>query len=194
VAALWTVQLLVIPHTPFFLSRHLLDSDFILHPGSGGPVHVLASFFSHTMVMPEIVVRSTTDPVWVGMVTQSSAPGSAGVWGVVALFLWVILLGAGFLALVRLRSHTLLRQVLGATLPLQIVLHLIYGSETFLHSLHFAPLLLTLAALATLTPWRRPVLGLTAALLVAGTINNAQQLRKAIDTVRYVGTITEVPR
>jgi hypothetical protein len=57
-----------------------------------------------------------------------------------------------------------------------------YGTdETFLYTLHFAPLLLVLAALSSVTPARSLALVLTGMLVVSAGINNILQLNQAIN-------------
>jgi hypothetical protein len=95
--------------------------------------------------------------------------------------LWGALLAVTAWRLLTSRQHVPIRFVLGATLAGQVVLHLIYGEETFLYSMHVAPLLMLAAALAAASaPWRRAVLVLAAALAVFAAVNNASQLAAAL--------------
>ena len=75
--------------------------------------------------------------------------------GIVGVILWSLLLGLGLWALLSTkrprRSVWRLASLLG-----QLGLHTLYGDETFLYSLHFLPLLITVAALSTLTHLRVP--------------------------------------
>jgi hypothetical protein len=74
-----------------------------------------------------------------------------------------------------------LRVVLACTLAGQVLLHMIYGEETFLYALHFAPLLVLAAALAAAaTAWRRTILVLAVALAFAAGVNNASQVATAL--------------
>jgi hypothetical protein len=63
----------------------------------------------------------------------------------------------------------------------QLSLHLVYGSETFLYSLNFAPLLVIVAACSTLTPARPLARVLGGIAVIAFLLNNLQQFRTAID-------------
>ena len=47
----------------------------------------------------------------------------------------------------------------------QVLLHLIYGSEVFLYSLHFLPLIIIFASLTTLTRYRKVALVLALLLI-----------------------------
>jgi hypothetical protein len=64
--------------------------------------------------------------------------------------------------------------MLGLAILGQLALHILYGEETFLYSLHFVPLLIVVAAASTLTSTRPYALALVALLLATTTINNAQ--------------------
>ena len=69
--------------------------------------------------------------------------------------------------------------MLGLTLLGQLGLHLLYGEETFLYALHFAPLLVVFAACSTLTRMRLVGLVLAGALVISAGVNNAMQFRTA---------------
>lgn len=73
-----------------------------------------------------------------------------------------------------------MRIMLGITLVGQLCLHLLYGTETFLHSLHFAPLLVVVGAFSTLTRARPVALVLVSFALICLLINNALQFQAAL--------------
>jgi hypothetical protein len=95
-----------------------------------------------------------------------------------------LLLAIGIWALFRVAPHRPARVVLGLTLLCQLGLHMVYGKETFLYSLHFAPLLVILAALGTQTPARPLVLLLAGGLVVVAAANNYSQFTKAASFYR----------
>jgi hypothetical protein len=78
-----------------------------------------------------------------------------------------------------LKQHPKFRLVLGLTLLGQLGLHILYGNETFLYALHFAPLLILLAALSTLTRARLLGLLLAVMLLLTAGIDNSEQFQQA---------------
>jgi len=182
--ALCLVQILVVLQNQIYPSAALWldplpERIYVLHPAAGGPARVLPSFIFHSMVMPRI---DTTDRAhWVGpmLTVQESWPGSAGPWGIAAVVAWTALLSLGLYGLATLRGQGRLRAVLGLTLAGQLVLHLLYGLETFTYACHFGPLLVVVAALATLTRARRVALGLILALIVCAGINNLAQFKEA---------------
>ena len=181
VVLLWSVQKFVFPSAVFFLGDRE-EQQYMLRPGTGGPLAVVKSFISHTMVMPSIkfvdILKQPNSPM---MSIQASLPGSASLWGNVAVMLWISLLGLGLWGLFSVKNHLKLRIVLGLTLLGQLTIHMIYGEETFLYSLHFAPLLVVLAALSTLTSARPVALVLAGTLVLSAGVNNTLQLSKAID-------------
>jgi hypothetical protein len=182
VVVLWGAQKTLFPRAAFFIGDHVEDSDYINAPESGGPLSVARSFFFHTMVIPEIKVVDryrSRQPDWPIMITQPSGPGSGTRWGIAAVGLWAALVVLGLWSLFRIAPHRPARVVLGLTLLGQLALHLVYGNETFLYGLHFAPLLVVLAALSTQTPARPVVLLLAGALVVAAAANNVTQFTKA---------------
>jgi hypothetical protein len=58
---------------------------------------------------------------------------------------------------------------------------MLYGDERFVHSIHFLPFLIVVAALSTLTKARVLALILAAALVVTAGVNNTLQFAKAVD-------------
>ncbi|MBD2251307.1 hypothetical protein [Nostoc parmelioides] len=79
-----------------------------------------------------------------------------------------------------MKKHLKFRIVLGLTILGQLALHSVYGDETFLFSLHFAPLLVVLAALSTLTRARPLALVLAGMLVLIVSVNNGLQFSKVV--------------
>jgi len=177
VVGLWGVEELVfpdIPTIPFATTDLKWERKYVFRKGSGGPLVSVRSFVFHSMVVPAIEV-TPNDPRIYLMVTQHSSPGTASTWGTIAVGLWAALLGLGLWGILSLREHRHLRLVLGLTLAGQLVLHAVYGQETFLYSLHFAPLLVLLAAFGTQTRARLAALILAGALILSAGLNNGMQ-------------------
>jgi len=178
---LWSVQKSIFPSSVFFIV--LGDSEeknYMLRQASGGFWHVLQSFVAHTMVMPDMRVI----PHWkkfelLRVLTQRAIPGSASVWGTIAVILWMALLALGIWGFFAAKQHRQLRIVLGFSILGQLALHTVYGEETFLYSLHFLPLLIVLAAFSTQTPARSIALVLAGMLVLTAGVNNGLQLLKA---------------
>jgi hypothetical protein len=179
VVALWVVQRMIVPTAPFFFG-YSNEARFILPAGSGGPGPVARVLFFHSIVMPHIEIIS--EPKWGAVMSvQHSVIGSSGPWGVAATVLWGALLVLAAIGLLSGGGNRAVRFVLGSTIAGQVLLHTIYGEETFLYTMHVAPLLILAAAFAsTTTPWRRTILALAVALACAAAVNNAAQLATAV--------------
>ena len=179
VVVLWVVQRTIFPTAPFFYG-YSNEQRFLLPPASGGPGPVMRVLFFHTIVMPHVAL--IPEPKWgTAMSVQHSSLGSSGAWGVAATTLWAALLVSTLFGLWTSGGHRRFRFVLAATIAGQVLLHLLYGEETFLYVLHVAPLLILAAALAAAsTTWRRAILVLALALAFTGGVNNAWQLRTAL--------------
>jgi hypothetical protein len=115
------------------------------------------------------------------MSVQLSAPGSASIWGNIAVILWIALLSLGIWALFSLKQHQKFRIVLGLSLLGQLLLEIVYGDERFIHAPHFLPFLMLTAALSTLTRARLLALVLTGTLVLTAGVNNVLQFNKAVD-------------
>jgi hypothetical protein len=110
---------------------------------------------------------------------QNSWPGSAGLAGVAATMLWAVVLAIGAREAARNVHATAFRALLLGVLAGQVLLHLVFGQETFLFSIQFVPLLTAVAAYGCLGHRRVLVLALTCALIVTATVNNWRQLEEA---------------
>ena len=91
----------------------------------------------------------------------------------------VLLLAIGAWQLARNPATHAFRTLLCATIAGQLLLHLLIGRETFLYSMHFAPLLIAAAACGTLGRQRALVLAMTAGLIVSAGVNNWQQFARS---------------
>lgn len=182
------VQYLIFPSAEFLLKIQS-EKTYVFNEGSVGALNVIQSFISHTMIVPAIeIIDKTSRPGFatpgIQMVTQLSAPGSGSLWGKVAVLLWTALLGLGIWGLFSIKKHLKLRIVLALIILGQLVLHLLYGEETFVYSLHFAPFLVILAAMSTLTRARPLALVLAGMLLLSAGINNSLQFNRATESMR----------
>ncbi len=161
------------------------ENKYTVIPSIARAISASFSFWSHTMIMPDITLAPYLgiEPV-LSLSVQNSIPPINSLWGSVATLSWSSLLILGIFSAFRLKTHYKLRLVLGMGLIGQYVLHLIYGTETFLYSLHFFPLLLTLAALSTLTSYRWLALSLGSVFLVSAAIHNNAMFERAVTLIQ----------
>ena len=154
------------PDAQFPFVKSAEEQVFLLRDDSGGPIRIMSSFFFHSMIMPSIAVLKN-EQVFPGpktanlshkLSTQASSIGSGSRWAQFAVPVWAALLVMGLWALYTLPQCNKFRLVLGLSLVSQLMLHLLYGEETFLYALHFAPLLVIMVSLAALTAARPLVL------------------------------------
>jgi hypothetical protein len=169
--ALSAIQKLIFPSARLVGMRSGEESSFFLDPKLGGPLHVSAVFFLHTVIAPALGM-STGRAGEPNLSIQMSAPGSAGLAGALGTGAWIALLAIGVWGLFSSRLPARFRLVLGLSLVGQYLLHLVYGDETFLYSLHFAPLLILIAAVGTQTRARPLVVALLVVLVPLAAVNN----------------------
>jgi hypothetical protein len=179
VVVVWAVQRMIFPSAPFFFG-YSNEERFVLPAASGGPGPVARVLFLHSVVMPQINV--IPEAKWGAVMSvQRSAIGSSGAWGVAATALWGALLVLTIVGLLSSRGHPRFRFVLGFTLAGQVLVHMLYGEETFLYVMHVVPLLvLGVALAAAASPWRRIILVVAVAMTFAAAVNNASQLAAAM--------------
>jgi hypothetical protein len=188
VALLVVVQKLLI--FPKFNSKFLIlflgagkeaKSTGLLREDFGGPLASAKSFIFDTIILPAINLSKNEFAIGSRMTVQLSHPGSATVWGSIAVVLWLALLSLGIWALFSLKVNFKFRIVLGLSLLGQLLLELVYGDERFVHAPHFLPFLVIVAALSTLTKARIVALVLAGILTLTAGFNNVLQFNKAVD-------------
>lgn len=178
---LWILQRIVFTNAgfPFQPGTFIGEKKFMSAPAPGGILAVMSAFFYQTMVMPATqFIAAPIRPDWVKLAVNNLAPASGSWWGQIAIMSWTALLGLGVWGFLATKQQPRLRIVLGLTLLAQLGMHSIYGvAETFIYSLHFLPLLLTLAAFGLFTRLRPLSLILATILIVSAGINNRAQFR-----------------
>ena len=187
VSALVVVQKLIFPEFNagflklFLVAHNEVDTTGNLQLEYGGPLTQVKCFIFDTIVLPSIYLLKNKFAIGSKMSVALSPPGSASVWGSVAVVLWLALFSLGVWALVSLKAYKRFRLVLGLSLLGQLALEMVYGDERFVHSIHFLPFLIIVAALSTLTRARVLALILAAALVVTAGVNNTLQFNKALE-------------
>lgn len=189
---LWIIQRTIFRNSgyPFSLKTFIGEKKFITAPESDSVLGAIASFAYKTIVMPAIQLSdSAIRPEWPKLTANPLALGSGGFWGIIAVLSWTALLALGIWGFFSTKQHPKLRIVLGLTILGQLLIHSIYGTaETFIYSLHFAPLLVTLAAFSTLTRLRWVGLALAGLLVVSAGINNRGQFNQLTAALQTYGT------
>lgn len=166
------------------------ETEFMYRPDARRTSDVLTVLAAHSVVAPKIErlnTASSPPPVDGGLVplaqnqisVQTAPLGSAGLPSAVATVAWLALFALGLVAAISLTRIDRLWLVLLLALAGQLALHLVYGAETFLYALHWTPLLIGIAAAATLTRLRPLALALATLVLVLGATSNLRQLRRA---------------
>jgi len=178
ITVLWAVQNVMFPTSEFFLFP-LGEHEFMLVDSAGGISNKMTVFFLHSVVTPEIQIRPNHwGPFWPFFSVQFSTIGSSGLVGWAASIIWLLLFTFGAWIAFHNTAHRKFKIALAAIIAGQLLLHLIYGDETFLYSLHWAPLLI-LTATFGLTSAYRPWVLIGAVLLTAGlAFNNLTQFER----------------
>lgn len=192
--SLWIVQRILFTNTgfPFQPGTFIGERKFVSAPEHNGVLAAVSSFFYQTMVMPATqVLNSPIRPDWVKLDSDTLNPLSGGWLGGIAVFAWTGLLLLGLWSLFSIKQHPKLRIVLGLTLIAQILMHSVYGvEETFIYTLHFVPLLLTLVALSLFTKFRPLSLILATVLIVSAGVTNRAQFSSITAALWNYGTLS----
>ena len=117
--------------------------------------------------MPAVdVLNNPYNAKWPLLSIEHSSLFSHSLIGISALLLWACLLVAGIVAAFRSKSRQYFFLMVGGATVGQLLLHLVYGDETFLYALNWLPLLIALAAAGALMPCRGLVLAAATALTI----------------------------
>jgi hypothetical protein len=177
VVLLWTVQKFMAPSAHFFLG----DREKMFHH-IFDPIGLLRRFFVDTLVMPDIQsIPNDYSFLWLKLSIQESTTYSLTRSGGIALAAWGCLLACGAWAMLKLDTLKKFRLVLALVIAAQFALHSVYGNESFLYALNWLPLLVTAAALSTLTRLRWFSLGAAVLFIVAAGHHNYAELHSAFD-------------
>ena len=146
----WWAQSWIFPTavSPLTLSTPA-ETNYVFNAEAGRLWQKAMVVVSHAIVMPDISV-----PYGFRLSVQRAWPGQGHVQTVAAAAIWAGLLMLGVAAAIRQRHRPAVR-MLGLAIAAQVAVSLVFGVETFMYTAHVGPLLVMLAALACLSPWRR---------------------------------------
>lgn len=180
VTALWVVEKQIFPAAGFFIGDDE-EVNYMYLPYLQRITSVLLNIISHTAVTPEILTLPNYHVFgeggfnWIMVSIQDAGLGSATIAGKIATILWGILLGLGLWSLLKTSQLRAYKITLIFTLLGQMALHILYGEETFLYSLHFLPLLLGVIAFSLFQPIRPVAIILMLLAIPLMMLNNWQQ-------------------
>lgn len=182
VTLMWLVQSRLFTKADEFSLQSLTrESRYVLATSSGGAYAVTRSFLYHGMIMPAIQnLDRYARPEWPIMTIQFSDIGSGTFVGVPAAIVWTLLLLCGTFALFRMRGLRRFRIFLALSIAGQLMLHLLYGSDTFLYAMHYVPLLILVASFGASTHLRPFVLVGAVLLMMMIVYNNGILLGEAL--------------
>lgn len=179
----WRIQKEFFPGAAPFIQVGGMETNYLFSPLAYGPLAKTASFFFHSVVLPAPVEAFGSR-----LSVQTLAPGAGSLVSMVGVVLWAALLTVAGIGLFSRRpSRTLV--VLGLAIGGQFALHVAFGIETFLYSLHFAPFLIAFAAIAAPVRMTRVTTVLAILLVLVAGWGNVRQYLGAADRIqrRYEG-------
>jgi hypothetical protein len=184
------VERLLFPHTAAFFLPEARESAYVFNALAGTLGDRLVAFFLSSVVLPPVSVGYTAY-----LTAQRVELRSLPLPVIVAWGLWVGLLLVGMVGLMTRQPMPRrgaadgtgrgLAVVLLGTLASQLVLAIVFGQETFVYALQFAPLLALVAACGALTPWRRWVVAAAAVVVVLATFENGRRLTQAAALLQH---------
>jgi hypothetical protein len=136
------------------------------------------------VVVPEASVRA--EPLHgmprKGLTVQTARYNATGLLGCAA---WVVLLSLAIWVGVARQTQLFgaFASIAGVVLA-QLVLHTIWGHETFLYCLHYTPMLLLLSAFAYRSRYRKLVMAMAGCVLLAEILNNPRVFLSCVEYVK----------
>lgn len=175
VTVLWAIQNYIYPTSEFFLLPRG-ETHYIMMDEAGGFFEKIRVFIYHSMVMPSVqILDNPWAPKWPRFTIQFSSIGSTGILGWAMTALWTGLIAFGAWSLFQSSDKIKPKIILSLIILGQFCLHLLYGDETFLYSLHWLPLLVLISAMGATSVYRYYVLVAVSMLIVGVGVNNFQQ-------------------
>lgn len=147
----------------------------------------ITAFLLHAMVMPAF---SDGRDDWSELLSVQQSPPAFSLPSVIAVAGWTALLVSGGIALARGALPAPFRLLLITSLAAQLLLHCIFGVETFLYAMHYVTLLLVLAACGARGPWRRTVMAVAAITTIVAAANNHTRFA---DAIAYTESLVRAP-
>ena len=178
VFCLWLFQATLFPAVHQLIPT---EGGNILTAQAGGVLNSLKAVLAHSMIAPTLLLRPdmSVGSSLLILSFQGAKLGSGSVWGAIALIPWAFLLCLGVRSFFIANIDPSFRLALVIILVGQVLLHLIYGFEAFLYSLHFLPLIIIFASLTTLTRYRKIALTLALLVIPLAFMNNGVQFKKS---------------
>lgn len=179
IISLWGIQKQIFPHTTFFIGSNE-ESRYLFFPDLIRIKSTFINFLSHTVIAPEIKITSkTTSNGWpmLSFLNSSIAPNNLLAFS--ANVIWLTILAISAIAVQFMKDYKALRFTIYATILGQLLLHLFYGEELFLYSLHFLPLLLAVISLSLKTAASKIVLPLVILIIPLLYSNNLDKFKTA---------------
>jgi hypothetical protein len=181
VTIFWGIQKRYFPDTVFFLGDRE-EASYIFTPSINRIISLLNTFFFHTVISPTFSIIDHNKDGWPLISFQSALPASSNLTEIAGSLLWLCTLVISIIAFFRLRDHSPLRFTLGLTILGQLFLHLFYGEEIFLYSLHFLPLLLGLVSISLNTKYSKVITLMITLLIPIFFITNLQNFLSITNT------------
>jgi hypothetical protein len=172
---LWIIGHLYIPGT-HFIGPTLFEKQFVYFPGLHRFAAVAASFFAYSVVAPHAGQFKTVIGI-TGETMQGLLPAVDA--SLLLTTAWIALFVLGLTRLYR-SGDRFVYWLVCAGLSSHLLLHLIYGEETFLYSLHWVPLLIVAASYACRGRLRLLSLALVVLLTAGIGLSNERRLHEAL--------------
>jgi len=181
---LWWLEAIAIKTLGVPFRSVAMETGFISQPDIGSVLERMRAFFLYSMLLP---APEPTVFYWhAGLSVQRSMLSSVGLAHGVGLAGWCLLLLLGLRGAVRARAGSSFPAILLLAIAGQLSLHLVFGDETFLYSLHFIPLLVLLSSYSTRTGPRPVILGLTVVLAAYSLQSNVSRRTAAQGAVNAI--------
>ena len=136
------------------------------------PLYVarVSNYFFATVIAPE--------PAYNGKGVYSSLNYSPVGW--IGIASWLVIFGAGVVRAFFISSRRRFLIVVGGFTVYQLALHLVYGDEPFLYSMHFLPALILIGCLSLTGKYRNYFAALMCISIICNLVNNVTRFLEAI--------------
>jgi hypothetical protein len=182
ITLIFAFQKIILPSAEFFVPSISGEMDYVFNDRAGSFLDKWRSFFIYSIAIPEVpFFPNPKFPEWMDSSIQLQPITALRAIGALGAALWVVMLTVGTFSAWRNPNHRSYVLALCLFMAFQILLHSVYGDETFIYSMNYVPTMIVLASFWLLGPWRQLGRIVVIVAILANLQNNLPEYLRVTD-------------
>ena len=179
----WAAQKIIFPAPAGFPGQTIMaEGEYVHSKDQGGVLCALEGELVSSILAPEPKAIGEPEPTGHRLSMQCAKGYAVSPAFAIAAGIWLALLIYGGVSMARNKYTSQILLAWLAVLGYQVGLHVLYGEETFLYALHFAPLMILISAGGFLSDKKPQLIWVLTCLIVFAALNNISQLAFALNS------------